>query len=239
MGFRFRKTVRLGGLVRLNFSGSGVSLGLGPRGANINISKRGLRKTVGIPGSGLSYSTFRKWPDAPPPASRATLPPPAGDQQTLPPGFVAQGRKSAGVLKFMGVVGVLSVLYSIFSQPDPRTTASATYTAAPAATTLSATAGSRAPATMQTAQPAAQPVTAPAAPPPTANSAPLSMEEIRELQTRLKAFGLNPGPVDGFLGPLTAAAIKRYEAGRAPPATGTADRQLLERLRKDAGGAVR
>lgn len=69
MGFRFRKTVRLGGLVRLNFSGSGVSLGLGPRGANVNISRRGVRQTVGLPGTGLSYQTFSKWPKSPPSAA--------------------------------------------------------------------------------------------------------------------------------------------------------------------------
>lgn len=43
--------------VRLNFSKSGVSTSLGPRGATINLSKKGARANVGIPGTGLSYST--------------------------------------------------------------------------------------------------------------------------------------------------------------------------------------
>lgn len=64
MGWRFRKSVRLASFLRLNFSGSGVSVGLGPRGANVNISKRGIRQTIGLPGSGISHQTFTSWKSA-------------------------------------------------------------------------------------------------------------------------------------------------------------------------------
>ena len=56
MGFRFRRSVKLLPGVRLNFSARGVSTSLGGRGATVNISRRGTRATVGIPGTGLSYS---------------------------------------------------------------------------------------------------------------------------------------------------------------------------------------
>lgn len=56
MGFRFRKSVRLMPGVRLNLSNGGISTSLGGRGGSINIGKRGVRATAGIPGSGLSYS---------------------------------------------------------------------------------------------------------------------------------------------------------------------------------------
>jgi len=87
--------------------------------------------------------------------------------------------------------------------------------------------------------PAANPASTVAQAAPPANSAPLTVDEVRELQTWLKAFGLDPGPVDGFMGPLTAAAIKKYEAARLQPITGTADRPLLERLRRDTAGTIR
>lgn len=58
MAFRFRKSVKIIPGVRLNFSKSGVSTSLGGRGATINLSSRGTRHTVGIPGSGLSFSSF-------------------------------------------------------------------------------------------------------------------------------------------------------------------------------------
>jgi len=58
MGFRFRRSVKIIPGVRLNFSKSGTSLSLGGRGFTTNISKRGTKTTVGLPGTGISYSTF-------------------------------------------------------------------------------------------------------------------------------------------------------------------------------------
>jgi hypothetical protein len=61
MGLRFRRRISFGRFLRLNLSGSGASLGLGPRGANVNVSRRGTRTSFGLPGSGLSYQTQRSW----------------------------------------------------------------------------------------------------------------------------------------------------------------------------------
>jgi hypothetical protein len=58
MGFRFRRSLKLMPGVRLNISRSGFSTSLGGKGATLNIGKRGTRGTVGLPGSGLSYSTL-------------------------------------------------------------------------------------------------------------------------------------------------------------------------------------
>ncbi|HEV2568350.1 DUF4236 domain-containing protein [Sphingomonas sp.] len=57
MGFRFRRSVKLLPGVRLNFSTRGISTSIGGRGATMNISRRGVRSTFGIPGTGLSYTT--------------------------------------------------------------------------------------------------------------------------------------------------------------------------------------
>jgi len=56
MGFRHRSTIRLGRGLRINLSKSGASLSVGRRGATMDLCKRGGRTTVGVPGSGLSYS---------------------------------------------------------------------------------------------------------------------------------------------------------------------------------------
>jgi peptidoglycan hydrolase-like protein with peptidoglycan-binding domain len=61
----------------------------------------------------------------------------------------------------------------------------------------------------------------------------LGRNEILELQTRLKAFGLNPGPLDGVAGPQTAAAVRRYEESRGRSPTGFVDRDLLIRLQQE------
>jgi hypothetical protein len=60
MGLRFRRSVRLFPGVRLNFSGSGISTSIGGRGAHVTIGHGHIRQTVGIPGTGISYTTISK-----------------------------------------------------------------------------------------------------------------------------------------------------------------------------------
>lgn len=57
MGFRFSKRVKILPGVSLNFSKSGVSTSLGPRGAKVTIGHGKVRQTVGIPGTGISYTS--------------------------------------------------------------------------------------------------------------------------------------------------------------------------------------
>jgi hypothetical protein len=64
MGFRFRRRVGLGPF-RVNLSKSGISLSAGVPGLTVNAPlassrKRGPRLTVGLPGTGLSYSVRAK-----------------------------------------------------------------------------------------------------------------------------------------------------------------------------------
>jgi hypothetical protein len=60
MGFRFRRTLSLAPGLRLNISRSGVSTSVGVRGAHVTIGHGNVRHTVGIPGSGLSYTTVNR-----------------------------------------------------------------------------------------------------------------------------------------------------------------------------------
>lgn len=58
MGFRYRKSIRLGGGFRINISGSGVGYSWGVPGYRITKTANGkIRQTASIPGTGLSYST--------------------------------------------------------------------------------------------------------------------------------------------------------------------------------------
>ncbi|MCP9829322.1 DUF4236 domain-containing protein [Synechococcus sp. L2F] len=83
MSFRFRRSARIGPL-RFNFGKSGLSsISLGGRGASFNIPvarSGGPRTTVGLPGTGLSWSVEHN-PDANQPAP-AQLP--AGPAEGLP-----------------------------------------------------------------------------------------------------------------------------------------------------------
>jgi hypothetical protein len=57
MPFRFRRSVSIFKGLRLNFGKRGASLSLGGKGLSVNLSGRGARTTVGLPGTGLSYTT--------------------------------------------------------------------------------------------------------------------------------------------------------------------------------------
>jgi hypothetical protein len=67
MGFRFRRSARLGPL-RFNFAKGGLSsISVGGRGASFNVPvsrSGGARTTVGLPGTGLSWSV-KHIPDRP------------------------------------------------------------------------------------------------------------------------------------------------------------------------------
>ena len=56
MGFRFRRSVRLAPGIRWNVGLKSSSISVGGRGATLNFGKRGARATVGLPGTGISFS---------------------------------------------------------------------------------------------------------------------------------------------------------------------------------------
>ncbi|WP_228262440.1 DUF4236 domain-containing protein, partial [Acinetobacter baumannii] len=58
MGLNFRKSIKIAPGIRVNVSKKGLSsVSVGGKGARVNVSKKGTRTTVGIPGTGLSYTT--------------------------------------------------------------------------------------------------------------------------------------------------------------------------------------
>ena len=61
MGFRFRKSINLGGGVRVNLSKKGVGYSFGTKGARVTKMANGKhRTTVGIPNTRLSYISDSK-----------------------------------------------------------------------------------------------------------------------------------------------------------------------------------
>jgi len=56
MGWRFRRSIKILPGIRLNLSRSGVSASVGVRGAHITVGHGKVRETVGVPGTGISYT---------------------------------------------------------------------------------------------------------------------------------------------------------------------------------------
>jgi len=57
MGFRMRKTIKVAPGVRLNLSKTGASWSVGRKGATVNLKNGRARVSVGLPGTGLGYTT--------------------------------------------------------------------------------------------------------------------------------------------------------------------------------------
>jgi cytochrome c peroxidase len=59
---------------------------------------------------------------------------------------------------------------------------------------------------------------------------PLTPAQIQQAQARLKAVGLDPGPIDGVIGAQTEAALRAYQQQRGLPVSGQLDAATLQAL---------
>jgi hypothetical protein len=181
-------------------------------------------------------------------ASRVPIEPPAFDPtaaDALPPEPTESAREYrrhrpwlavlALVVGF-GLAGVIHVLIGTPAEPPQSPRTMAAVVPPPPAPVPPPNADALAPNRPVTADPPPPPVapiviaTPDVAVPPKGK---LEGYEVMEIQSRLKAAGLNPGPLDGLVGGQTASAIKEYEAAKGKPSTGKPDRALLLQLRQE------
>jgi hypothetical protein len=74
MGFRFRRTLSIVPEARLNLSRGIPSVSVGVRALHYTVGPSGTRTTVGLPGSGLSYTSYRPYPTERRPEHSSTSP---------------------------------------------------------------------------------------------------------------------------------------------------------------------
>jgi peptidoglycan hydrolase-like protein with peptidoglycan-binding domain len=55
-------------------------------------------------------------------------------------------------------------------------------------------------------------------------------EQVKELQQALQDKGMDPGPIDGIMGPKTQAALRAFQQDQKLPPTGRMDDQTLAKL---------
>jgi peptidoglycan hydrolase-like protein with peptidoglycan-binding domain len=60
----------------------------------------------------------------------------------------------------------------------------------------------------------------------------LTWTEVHELQIRLRALRFDPGPLDGVKGPLTSAAVRRFQESQGNRVTGDIGLRTLILLRQ-------
>ena len=58
----------------------------------------------------------------------------------------------------------------------------------------------------------------------------LTKDQIRQIQERLIAEGVDPGPTDGVMNSRTEAALRQYQEKKGLPTSGAADEATLKQL---------
>jgi hypothetical protein len=257
MGLLFTRSLRLGHLVRLNVSERGTGFGLALRRLHARTGPNGIRKMVGIPGTGLYLQTHSKWlVDRSTPTSEST----PQQSQALPPelspaiGNEARPRRVLLKLSLVAALVFGGYLIGRLTAPNYARTPDANVNEALAPTPVAPTPPPSAPLAPASLAPTPLVPASPEVPSvpateivtepkpvstPTGDARPLSSDELRETQAWLKAFGFDPGPLDGLPGSLTTAAVKRYQAARQKEETGVLDRQLLHQVRQEVGHSGR
>jgi peptidoglycan hydrolase-like protein with peptidoglycan-binding domain len=55
-------------------------------------------------------------------------------------------------------------------------------------------------------------------------------EQVKAVQKALQDKGMDPGPIDGKMGPKTMAALKQFQKDQKLPESGRVDDQTREKL---------
>ncbi|MDH6370530.1 hypothetical protein M2444_002310 [Paenibacillus sp. PastF-3] len=111
--FRFRKSINLGGGVKLNVGKKGVGISAGVKGARVSAGPSGKRTTVSLPGTGLSYSTKIGGENSPRSgrSKNSTL-----DVDEMTPKQIENRNKNLKIIKYIGVAFIaLIVILIIFT----------------------------------------------------------------------------------------------------------------------------
>jgi carboxyl-terminal processing protease len=65
---------------------------------------------------------------------------------------------------------------------------------------------------------------------PSAGNGKASTEQVKSVQQALQGKGMDPGTIDGVMGPKTQAALRDFQKEQKLPQTGRLDAQTLEKL---------
>lgn len=113
MGLGFRKRIKILPGLTLNVGKRGVSASIGVKGASINVGgARGPRATIGLPGTGVNYSTSLRGKK-----TTASVADPVIEEQSVPPARALTAESAGGSERKVGVllgIGILFMPY-IFS----------------------------------------------------------------------------------------------------------------------------
>jgi hypothetical protein len=249
MGLRFERSLGVIGLVRWNVRESALMFRLGLLKLAENIGPANVRNPVAALDTGRSHpSFFSRWLPAPWTETRQS----SERSQILQPGIspLPDRARLGRILLKIAVMAALFLggyLTGRLATPESAPTADLNVNQA-----LAAPSAPEPAAPLALVQPVTVlPETSSAPPPdfavtaskpvsrPLGDTRPLNSDEVLETQAWLKAFGFDPGPLDGLPGPKTTDAVKRYRTARQMEETGALDRSVLQQVRQQVGQSSR
>ena len=116
MPLRLWRRIKIAPGVTVNLSKTGVSTSFGPRGAKVTLGRGKVRKTVGLPGTGLFYTTTSKTgASEPPPAAPAT----DASWRTTPTEPPKSGRRRKWLILGGGTIVALAAIGSLSGGASP------------------------------------------------------------------------------------------------------------------------
>ena len=249
MGLRFERSLGVIGLVRWNVRESALMFRLRLLKLAENIGPANVRNPVAVLDTGRSHpSFFSRWLPAPSTETRQS----SERSQILQPEIspLPDRARLGRILLKIAVMAALFLggyLTGRLATPESAPTADVNVNQALAAPAVPEPVAPLALAPPVTVLPEASSVPAPVSEvtasksvsTPIWNTRPLTSDEVLEMQAWLKAFGFDPGPLDGLPGPQTIAAVKRYRAARQMDETEALDRSVLQQVRQQVGQSSR
>jgi hypothetical protein len=134
--FRFHRRIKIAPGVHWNIGKKGSSLSFGGRGLNYTIGPQGSRTTVGIPGTGLSYTHVHSKPPSPTTAPPAPPPPPPPAPASASPQNPQIRRPSKVFYTFGCILLVILLINKVLqNSPTPPTTDTAITPTSPTSNT--------------------------------------------------------------------------------------------------------
>jgi hypothetical protein len=239
MGLRFEASRGVIRLVQWNIRESALMLRLGLTKLAENIRSGNVPNPMAAPGTGGSHSSL---PSSLPPAPSTEMPSARRNPMLQFPANARAGRilLKIAVMAALLIGGYLAGRLAIFENaPTSNANASQAQAEPPAPEPLAPLVWASQVSVIREVSSAPPPVSEVTAPKPAGkpmgDTRPLNSDEVLETQAWLKAFGFDPGPLDGLPGRKTADAVKRYRSARQMEETGSLDRSVLQQVRQQSG----
>jgi hypothetical protein len=242
MGLRFEGSRGVIRLVQWNIRESALMLRLGLMKLAENIRSGNVPNPMAAPGTGRSHSSLPSLPSSLPPAPSTGMPSARRNPMLQFPADARTGRilLKIAVMAAFSIGGYLAGRLTIFEDaPTSNAKASQAQAEPPAPEPPAPLVWASQVSVIREASLASRPVSEVTALKPAGkpmgDTRPLNSDEVLETQAWLKAFGFDPGPLDGVPGPKTTDAVKRYRTARRMEETGSLDRSVLQQVRQQSG----